>query len=373
MKHLHQKQLNWEKSRQVKRFESYLKRKDLKYDTTKRINSKQTVLGHRIIEAPTKLILYNSDEKRTHLVKLTLEFFDTLRESVGTQKLLLDFSNTIRIDAAALLVMFAITEENLGKSDKKIRYSLPKDSKPVKRQLRKSYFIKLLERSDRSSLFEDKQMHPVVTGVGNDKLDSLIDYLLDKVFEKKATPSQEHVYSDAISETVHNVGLHAYPDRNREDKKWWLLSQVIDNQLFLAIYDTGVGIPKTVVKQSYFFGKLKDGMPNLFKKISDSLLSDGYTHEDIKSFSSHFYSMGFLSDEQAIYLSLRPDMSGTQKDKHGQGSKSIKKLVEDSVNGTLWVFSNKGAYSKEQKNEPTIQALPGDVKGTLVQWNIELI
>lgn len=373
MRHLKGKQLDWQIKRQQSRFAHSQKRKGKFYDTNKRFSVPKSVLGYKILEVPTKLVLYNLNDQKTLLVAATLSFFEMLRKNIlANTKILIDFSNTTRIDAAALLIMYAITEESLAKYSEKVRFSLPNDAPHVRRQLRNSYYLRLLSRSDLSSQFQSRDALPVITGVGNNKVDNLIDYLMEKVFEYKATPEQEHIYADAISETVHNVGLHAYPEKSRGDKKWWLLSQVIDDQLYLAIYDTGVGIPKTVVKQSYFFGKLKDVFPKQFSQLIGLLSKEGMSDEELEALGSNIYSKGLLTDEQAIYLSLRPDVSGTQKDKHGQGSKSIKRLVEESHSGKLWVMSNRGAFVKEQKDEPSTYPLPGDLNGTLVQWNIQI-
>lgn len=63
----------------------------------------------------------------------------------------------------------------------------------------------------------------------------------------------------------------------------------------------------------------------------------------------------------------------------GQGSKSIKALVKETQQGKLWVYSNRGLYFLEDKlgvsddeNKGEAIQLPKPLKGTLVQWNINI-
>lgn len=92
--------------------------------------------------------------------------------------------------------------------------------------------------------------------------------------------------------------------------------------------------------------------------------------------SSHLLSRiapARITDSELIGMSMMGDVSGTKKDKRGQGSKSILKLVEETSGGLLWVFSNNGVYKFDQAvKKPKMYALPMQFPGTLVQWNIEL-
>ncbi|RYF50342.1 MAG: hypothetical protein EOO38_05890 [Cytophagaceae bacterium] len=80
-----------------------------------------------------------------------------------------------------------------------------------------------------------------------------------------------------------------------------------------------------------------------------------------------------IKDAELIGMSMRGDVSRTREEKHGQGSKSILALVEETAEGLLWVFSNGGVYRFDQAvKKPEMYDLPMSFPGTLVQWNIEL-
>ena len=81
---------------------------------------------------------------------------------------------------------------------------------------------------------------------------------------------------------------------------------------------------------------------------------------------------GSLSDAESVMLSMMSDVSSTHQDKHGQGSKSIKALVDDNEQGKLWIFSNKGLLVKESAKAGNLIELPSSIDGTLIQWNIKL-
>ncbi|QQB09117.1 hypothetical protein I6H44_07570 [Aggregatibacter segnis] len=66
-------------------------------------------------------------------------------------------------------------------------------------------------------------------------------------------------------------------------------------------------------------------------------------------------------------------MTGNDKYKHGQGSKSIKKLVSDNKNGKLWVYSNRGLlFYQDDRTLPELYNMRNSIEGTLVQWNIRI-
>ncbi|MCY1305540.1 hypothetical protein D9M70_553500 [compost metagenome] len=174
------------------------------------------------------------------------------------------------------------------------------------------------------------------------------------------------MYGDAVSETINNVGLHAYPGRPSEEKRWWVMCNTFGRKLYLAIYDCGVGIPKTVVEQPWFFPLLKFADPDKYKQFTEEF-------PELESSGYQIFVPKHIPDERLIYYSMQNDVSGTKQEKHGQGSKSIKALVNDTEDGLLWVFSNHGLYTfSAEDQKPGEARLKKKFPGTLVQWNIEI-
>lgn len=325
----------------------------------------KVVFGYKFIDAPDRICFYSADaENQSSFIK-TIEFFNRLTNLRRKSKILIDFKHTSRVEAAAVIALYANIEKLIKTKDIKFRYSLPKD-RTVRHQLRASYLFKLMNNSEIIYDFTNQEELPIITGIANDHVQSLVNYVMRYIYDGQMSPYDEYTFSDAIQETVNNVGLHAYPNKSDENKQWWLLCQVIDDQLFLAIYDSGVGIPKTIQGRHFFMSRLRHYYPSKylpFLRMLGIASSPTLTLSDTDK---------LLTDSEAINLSMLPDATSTAEDKHGQGSKSIKKLVDENEAGRLWIFSNSGLYVKKQGQEPALKDLPIPITGTLVQWNINL-
>ena len=207
---------------------------------------------------------------------------------------------------------------------------------------------------------------PIISSVGSQQMEEIIDFIQRRIFKDNMSPTTEHAYGDAVSETINNVGLHAYPNTPLEEKRWWLMCSTFGRKLYLAIYDCGVGIPKTVIKKPWFFPLLKNSDPDQYRKLIEEM-----PHLDATGIEILVPKR--IPDERLIYYSMQSDVTGTKQEKHGQGSKSIKALVNDTKDGLLWVFSNHGLYNFNVEDQQ-----PGEAKlrmkfpGTLIQWNIEI-
>lgn len=209
---------------------------------------------------------------------------------------------------------------------------------------------------------------PVISSVKDNFVDDVCEFIKFRFFSdgltEKEIATRDSILGSAISETVDNVYFHAYPSsHNGMEKRWWLACDVFEDEIYLAIYDLGVGIPNTVHEKEWFKGALKKSRPQLYKELETINSSVGFLNTLFKK----------IKDEELIYISMLDDYSGTIKEKHGQGSKSIKSLVSDTDGGVLWVYSGKGLYKfKDKIAEPELSHLPIRIPGTLIQWNIKL-
>ncbi|MEM8068101.1 hypothetical protein Q4Q68_19585, partial [Morganella morganii] len=82
-------------------------------------------------------------------------------------------------------------------------------------------------------------------------------------------------------------------------------------------------------------------------------------------------AFNLVSDAKKIAVSMADDVTGTGQTKHGQGSKSIKALVNKNELGKLWIYSNLGLY-KINEGKAEVIDLPARIEGTLIQWNIKV-
>ncbi|HEN8706751.1 TPA: hypothetical protein U8209_003234 [Pseudomonas putida] len=347
----------------VARWLNELSRKGLSYSVRKESRVSKGA-GWEVIVAPKIISIYSFGERTKHYEE-TLRFLDDIKRRFLRKDCFIDFSKTTSITAAALVVVYAALDDVRIKRSGKAEVIWSKTNKRVNAILRANNIHKLIKGVKFSYALDSVKAMPVVSSVGNEMMEDIIDFIQKRVYVDMS-PATEHIYGDAVSETINNVRLHAYPDAASNDKKWWLMCSVVGKQLYLAIYDTGVGIPKTVVDRPWFWRAVEITHPD---KYSD--LVAAYPERE-KSLLLALVPTK-ISDEDLIYLSMQGDVSGTKVDKHGQGSKSIMALVNDTEDGVLWVFSNKGLYKFNQSDKkPELYRLPKSFPGTLVQWNIEL-
>ncbi|WP_216074030.1 hypothetical protein, partial [Acinetobacter baumannii] len=71
---------------------------------------------------------------------------------------------------------------------------------------------------------------------------------------------------------------HAYDDDfypkplPDDEKNWWIAVEKIENQLFIAVYDSGVGIPATLSKKPWYSDIIDHLLSSLgFPNSNDSL------------------------------------------------------------------------------------------------------
>lgn len=165
---------------------------------------------------------------------------------------------------------------------------------------------------------------------------------------KLAEPLLNGVFR-GLAEATANAVEHAYEDIRddnlnyaAETKDWWLFSQAKDGQLFVAICDLGIGIPRSLpTKRS-----------TLFERLMQTL---GFTP----------------SDGHCIQAAVEDSRTRTGKAERGKGLGNIIDAVSRSPDGTAFVFSNYGCYSFN-KGKETIGNFRTSILGTLIMWRLSL-
>jgi len=362
MKKQHQDRYRQSDSFFQSKHSKYLGRKGKVYNRFKSPVT-DSIGNDKIIHAPIKISIYDADKPSKEAFKDTLDFREQLIKHVGNQNCILDFSQTEHITVAAMLVIFSEIQTIIQVNKNKTVIGWSRKSSSVNSMLRRTGLKKLLTTGDSIHNFSSLPNLPIVSGIGSQHYDDIVDFIINKYFNESISPDAEYLISDAVSETINNVGRHAYPGFTQEEKPWWLMCDVIGNQLYLAIYDRGVGIPKTVVEKKWFLSSLKETYPDLHEEYREKFGDNKGILE--------FFTVKKYKDAELIYLSMLGDVSGTKQSKHGQGSKSFKALVNDTDGGKLWVYSNKGLYKfEDEESTPQVYKLPKDIGGTLNQWNV---
>ncbi|UTV87640.1 hypothetical protein KDX00_03825 [Cobetia amphilecti] len=317
------------------------------------------------IDAPEAISIYSPESQA---FKDTIIFIDNVRNTFGPSKKVIDFSSTRSMTAAAMAMLYC--ELELARGDNKFKGIIVwSDSHQINKIIKKTGISKIIFGSETSFDISTIEELPIISSHDTELMDEVCDHVIKKCYDEDLAPqelaSREATLSSAVAETVDNVCFHAYDRDEKIPKRWWLCCHIIDEMLYLAIYDYGVGIPTTARNHAWFLDILKEERPELFKEAELTIGGSKKTLLDKIS--------GKINDSDAIYISMIDDFSETEKRKHGQGSKSIKDLVNKSENGKLWIFSGKGMYKFEREEDhPQLCTLSSKIPGTLIQWNIKL-
>ncbi len=361
MKTRHFKHRQIELSFRRRKFDLEIVRKGKKYNPFKKKPAPK-LFGWRVIKAPPKLHIY--DYKRTDVSYLqTMEFLRLIRLHFRRDPCKIDFTDTERASVAAMLVVYAAFDMAKGNGVAPATWISSTKSERVNTVVKRTNLLKLIQDDKFEYRFKGGDFLPIVSGASNLYIDDIVDHIQYQLYGNKMNDETEHAYGDAVSETINNVNRHAYPaEPLSENKRWWLMCEVFDKELYLAIYDSGVGMPKTVVEKTWFVSSLRKSSPKLYNELA--AVQPGIEKQLI---------MPKIYDAMLIFLSMQGDITGTGEDKHGQGSKSIRKLVSECATGHLLIFSNSGVYSfRDEGTSPELHNLPQAFPGTLIQWNIKL-
>ncbi len=308
---------------------------------------------------PKEFSIYERDGGDTIVYEQSIDFIENISKIDLNNSYVIDFSKTIRLTAAALVVLYATIEQVKERGTFKATIVWP-NSESVKKILMRSGMSELLRNIPPNRYNSHNSNKTIISGVGSEGFEELIDKIEKNVYREQMSDEIEFLYGDAISEALNNVGRHAYPNIDDEKRKWWLLCDVIGEKLYVLIYDAGVGIPKTVVQRNWFVKSVEEFYPEQYESAKENS-------------QNKLLFFKLLKDENLIDLAMKQDVTGTLKRKHGQGSKSIKALIGETEGGKLWIYSNNGLLTFKSEDEPVgLHSLNRKFPGTLVQWNIKI-
>lgn len=320
-----------------------------KYYDSNKILFHGKFIGWAIIEAPKGQ--NGLFEAESHLDYC--RWLDDLCIQSVKNNVVVKFSKDVWLMAHTAVLLFAKIELILKKNNKrKITFNLNEANQQTKNLIVKSGIAKLINPSNSRAPSD----FPILTGDCSDKNIQAWEDAVDLIVEHLTAGDTEAEFriGSSLSEAVVNVNHHAYPDEEcRNQRKWWLFFEIVDkNELFLVIYDAGVGIPATLPHKDWFreIVKIK---PAILRAVQKPIsMSD---------------------DASVIKASMIRGNTSTKKKKHGLGSGAILDLVESNSKGALWVCSNHGVYRKKSDcKKPHLINSKGSINGTLVQWNIRL-
>ena len=326
---------------------------------------------YHIFPTPNILNIYNEESYES-----TVRYINSLDSIIKNKYkyVIISFADCEYIKAAAMMILYAKIETILKKSDVNISIKMSLNNEINKFIKQVGLVFLCTNRCSENDIRKTKDDYPIINGNEGEFRDDIIDFIKNEIYQGALTDEEEYTLSDAIQEAMSNVYRHAYPKHTPSNQRpWWWMCTVVDDQLFLLLYDKGQGIPSTFTKGNTLFDEIDWDRSDVKSAITPKLKQYGLPEstniaEVIKNTT--------VSDSIMISLAMSDDitrMTGNDEDKHGQGSKSIKKLVSDNKNGKLWVYSNRGLFFyQDDRTLPELYNMRNSIEGTLVQWNIRI-
>ncbi|OEF17028.1 hypothetical protein [Aliivibrio logei] len=324
------------------------------------------------VSAPLIIAPKYVDYLSTRFDSSNLKFLNELKQALSARDTIyLSFRGTKSLKATALLVIYSIID-TYGKN-KTINIIWSDISKVVNASIKTSGSFKSVEH--RQNILNEKKGLPVIQGNNAEVIqlqkkiiDTLIELYLDK--EDPNFVDRRFEIGTAIQETLDNVGRHAYPNSEHSDKIWWFCCDIIEDKLFIVIYDSGIGIPNSILTSKIDYMKL---IEQNYKNHED--LKNKFKNAPEPTVTAHLRET--LSDEALIRAAMSSDLSTTTKDKHGKGSSRIKALIKNEKESFLLIFSKQGIYqyslyneNDDEKGEEVLSRLQHTLDGTLIQWSL---
>ncbi|MGS0534492.1 hypothetical protein [Pseudoalteromonas sp. SaAl2] len=297
--------------------------------------------------APEKIDYYNAKNYR-----ITNLFLNNIADCIlrAKRRVFINFDNTEKISAAAMLSLLAQVEVLIASSSVKgsspISFSHPK-SKKVKSILNQVGFYSLLKKSVGSvESFDDVNFWRHTSGECADP--SKARPMLDAISKEIQTSNSKKLYRGFI-EAMANSVEHAYPVAG-PCNKWWTFAGVREGKLVVVLCDKGVGIPATLPHTQ---------SPSNLRKVLGMFNVD-FNH---------------LKDSAYIKAATALQNSSTKQKHRGKGLEDVMSVIRSTGKGYLSIFSNGGRFKCRGQNqavESTINDYNTSINGTIIEWSIPL-
>lgn len=298
------------------------------------------------------LSLLNPEDYRA-----TLEIVRTMRDYASGEKrrVIVDLRECTDVKAAAVLKLhaeFEVLQALDPKAADRIKIVWPNNTRASGILSGFEFHGAPLSNGVRPGLL------PIKSGITGDKvIGPLIRHMNSSLYSGKlvTTGTEWDTLYKALTESILNVQMHAYDSAERTalvtaiDKRWWLLGTTLGDQLFLALFDKGIGIPQSMRHKPTRITRVMTRFSRILMRRQggvDSTLVKG----------------------AMLFGRSRLNTGG-----QGTGLTDIRNFVEQNPRGQLHIYSNFGEYEYDSatKRETLIEH-PLSMHGTLIQWNVSL-
>lgn len=255
-------------------------------------------------------------------------------------RVVIDFKRTEELHPCGTLIFMAHLDEWLYKYPGRLRGTYPKD--PVSEELLQHVCVlsRLGLPSRRHIEHERVKYWHYHCGTNADSTSYKV--LTKSVRDGIVHPAKE-LFADCLNEAVVNTVGHAYRFNVRHTptkslQKWWMFSLYKDEQLFVAIYDRGVGIPRSLKRKP---------------ELTDFLRLRNY------------------NDARLIQAAIGSKLTSTKLPHRGKGLPEMLEFSQKLKHGGLSIWSQNGGltYNADSGVENR-HKLKRSLPGTLVLWSI---
>lgn len=317
------------------------------------------VLSRTLVPAPRAISVFGKD------YDVFSAFIKTITEKSKHGRVLIDLSSVTSTKAAAILVLYATIEQlQKERADRHIIKTTCCKVADVSVAFRAFGLWNLTGESrirPKRTYVDSLEIctMPHATHGGDDKraLRKVLKYTQRSVLKTGMHEGAMLAYN-AITESISNVWQHAYDDIffkvpvPESLRNWWIIVQCINDQFFIAVYDMGAGIPKTI--------SAKPWAADLIATISEWF--------DLKGFK-----VLASPDAKSIKAAVDYGKSRFKLDNRGKGLTEAKDFVQRNPMGSMIIFSGLGYYEYQTEGDKeSLETLSTHFKGTLIQWNLKL-
>lgn len=351
MKKYSEERLEW-LNRRVQRQGSFLQRQA-------RLARRDASLGRIRLIPKTSTILIPSvlvAEKYEHRCKI-LDVLEQCLRSLdrGASRVKLDFSKVEKIFPGGMLVLLGALELILEIYPGRVSARCP--PKSLAAQLLRHFGI--ADKLGVSPQFSQPTAKSVVEWrylTGTQAMGEDVSRLLDD-YRKSTNAEIPPDLFGVLTEGLINVRHHAYPTSSLippDLRRWWLFARYVEpvgktaGNLFIAIYDMGVGIPATM-KQRLEKGEI---VLNWVEKVVPT---------------------GNALDKALLQQAVDHRRSGTGLPHRGNGLPEMREFVESTASGRLYIVSGNAQYSFGPGfTSGSTSAYSRSFPGTLILWSLPL-
>lgn len=325
-----------------------------------------------VFSCPLNFSMYRRDHYES-----SVQFVNSLDQIIENnyKKVIINFLNCRTIRATTMILLYAKLETILQNCDVEIiiHKSIQREVNALIELSGLPYLCK--HRCSENDIKKAKKHFSILNGSVDNIRHKIVDFIRDEIYQGNLSDNAEYLYGDAVNEAINNIYRHAYPKGTpTKSQLWWCMCSVLQNNLYLLLYDKGIGIPSTFSRGNELFEQIDWSSESISLLLDDFRKQFKFSNEiDIIDLVQ---SSEFNSDSSKITIAMSDDltrMNGKDELKHGQGSKSIKKLVSENENSMLFIYSNRGLFIfKDDKTLPERYDMYNSINGTLVQWNIRI-